>query len=271
MNDESGTWHYGLIARWWAEFNVAEPGELAYYRAAIRRFGEPVLDLGCGTGRILVPLVEEGFDVDGLDVSADMIAEARAKAAKKRLTLQLIVAPMHELDLARTYRTIYTCGALGIGGRRDHDREALRRAYNHLAPGGALLITDHELPYATQDEMRWARWLPGHRSGLPREWPVDGDRRTTSNGDEIELVGRLVELDPLEQRHTLELRARLWRDGQLVAEETRSLRESLYFVQEMLLMLADAGFRDLSVDVNYTDRPATGEDGWVTYTARKPV
>ena len=53
---DSGTWHHGLIARWWAEFNKAEPQELEYYRSAIREFGEPVIVLGCGTGRFLVPL-----------------------------------------------------------------------------------------------------------------------------------------------------------------------------------------------------------------------
>src|SRR5207247_2208093 len=73
VDQQSGTWHYGLIARWWAEFNIAEPNELGYYRSAIQKFGEPVLDLGCGTGRFLVPLAAEGFDIDGVDVSADMI------------------------------------------------------------------------------------------------------------------------------------------------------------------------------------------------------
>ena len=80
MDQQSGTWHYGLIARWWAEFNKAEPHELDYYRSAIRKFGEPVVDLGCGTGRFLVPLSAEGFDIDGVDISADMIAAARDHA-----------------------------------------------------------------------------------------------------------------------------------------------------------------------------------------------
>jgi ubiquinone/menaquinone biosynthesis C-methylase UbiE len=268
VDAESGTWHYGLIARWWAEFNAAEPEELAYFRAAIRRFGEPALDLGCGTGRILMPLLRDGLDVDGADVSADMIATAEAQAAKAGFKPRLTVQPMHELDLERKYRTIYMCGAFGLGGRRDHDREALRRAYRHLEPGGGLLIANHAFPYAA-DEKGWARWLPAHRDGIPQAWPAVGDRRTASDGDEIELLSRLAELDPLEQRRTLEIRARLWRGDQIVKEEAYRLKESLYFAQEVLVLLEEAGFRDVAVEGGYTGLPATADDTTVTFVARK--
>ncbi len=266
---EPGTWHYGLVARWWAEFNVAEPEERAYFRAAIRRFGEPALDLGCGTGRILVPLLADGLDVDGSDISADMLAAAEAQAAKHGFAPRLTVQPMHQLDLPRRYRTIYMCGAFGIGGRRDHDREALRRAYRHLEPGGALLIANHHLPYADRDEKGGAQWLPGRRVGIPHEWPTQGDRRRASGGDEIELVSRLAEFDPLAQRKTLEMRARLWRRGQVVKEESYRLKENLYFAQEILLLLDEAGFHDLAVEGGYTGRPATADDGMVALVARR--
>ena len=267
MSDESGTWHYGLIAQWWAEFNLPEPQELGYFRAAIRKFGEPVLDLGCGTGRILMPLLAEGFDVDGSDISADMIAMAQMQTTKHGFTPRLTVQPMHELDLPRMYRTIYICGAFGIGGRRDHDQETLRRVYRHLEPGGVLLITGHEFPYRQQNENSWARWLPGRQKGI--EWPSEGVRRRTSEGDEIELLSRLAELDPLEQRLWLEMRARLWRGGQIVKEERYSLKTGLYFAQEVLLLLEGVGFRDHAIEGNYTGLPATSDDDTVIFVARK--
>jgi ubiquinone/menaquinone biosynthesis C-methylase UbiE len=263
---ESGTWHHGLVARWWDEFTEAEPDELAYFRAAIKRFGEPVLDAGCGSGRILVPLLADGIDIDGSDISADMIAQAEARATKAGYTPRLVVHPMHELELDRTYRTIYMCGAFGIGSTRAQDREALRRAYRHLEPGGALLIANHELPYATSDA-KWAQWIPGAREGLKREWQTEGERRSTSDGDEIEWLSRPSELDPLEQRATLHVRIRLWHGGEVAKEEAYTLKENLYFAQEILLLLDEAGFHDVAVEGGYTGRPATADDGMVAFTA----
>ncbi len=268
MGAEFGTWHHGLIARWWAEFNVAEPEELAYFQDAIRRFGEPALDLGCGTGRILLPLVAGGLDVDGCDISADMIALAEAEAVKRGLHLKLTVQPMHELDLTRTYRTIYMCGVFGLGGRRDYDRQALKLAHRHLQPGGALLITNHDVPYAA-DEKGWSHWLPGHRDAIPGDWPATGNRRKALDGDEIETLFRVGELDPLEQRTTYQIRARLWHEGKIAREEEYSLKINIYFVQEVRLMLDQAGFRRIAVEAGYTGRPATSDDGMVTFVARK--
>ena len=142
MVADSGTWHHGLMARWWAEFVPAEPAELDYFRGAIRKFGEPALDLGCGAGRILIPMLAEGFDIDGSDVSADMIAEGSRAGSEEWLFARLTVEPTHELDLARKYRTIYMCGVFGIGGRRDHDREALRRILP--APGAGRHTRDRK-------------------------------------------------------------------------------------------------------------------------------
>jgi len=269
MAADSGTWHHGLMARWWAEFVPAEPAELDYFRGAIRKFGEPALDLGCGAGRILIPMLADGFDVDGSDVSADMIAEARGLAVKNGFSPGLTVAPMHELELARKYRTIYMCGAWGIGARRDQDREALRRVHRHLEPGGALLIANHWFPYGEYNDQQWALWLPGHRADIPRDWKSEGERRTTSDGDEIEMFFRLGELNPLLQRTTLQMRARLWHGGKVIKEEAHDLHENLYFAQEILLLLEGAGFRDVVIEGGYTGQPATPDDGMAVFVARK--
>ena len=265
--EDTGTWHYGLIARYWDEFNIAAVEEVAYYRRAIERFGHPALDLGCGTGRLLIPLARAGFDVDGMDVSADMIGLCAERARSEGLTPRLTVQASHELVLQRSYRMALMCGVFGIGGSRTNDLAALRRVHDVLAPGGTLLI-DHEFPYDTDDVDAWARWLPGHRNNLPTEPSTNNERRRAADGDEIELFGRLIDLNPLEQRRSMALGARLWRGDEIVDQQPPvTLHESLYFAQEVLLLLELSGFKTVKVEQAYSGSPATPEDGKVIFVA----
>jgi SAM-dependent methyltransferase len=266
VSDQPRTWHYGLMALWWAEFNAANPDELAFYRSFVERDGQPALDLACGTGRLLLPLLAAGLDVDGCDLSPDMLALCRQQAARDGLAPRLYEQAMHELDQPRAYRTIYICDSFGLGGDREQDAEALRRCHRHLAPGGTLVFS-HYLPYGDAEE--WRAWLPERRRRLPEPWPAAGERRRAADGDELELRVRLVDLDPLEQRRTLQIRAALWRGGQLVAEEEQILQESLYFRNELLLLLAQAGFGDVAVRAAYTDAAATAEHTALAFVARK--
>lgn len=142
MPEPPRTWHYGLIAQYWAQFNDDfRPHEIPYFRRFIEDDGQPALDVGCGTGRLLIPYLRSGLDVDGCDVSPDMIALCREKAAREGLSPQLHVQPMHDLDMPRRYRTIYVCGAFGLGSTRDQDTEALRRFREHLDPVGRCSST----------------------------------------------------------------------------------------------------------------------------------
>ena len=144
MSTQPQTWHYGLVARWWAEFS--EPGpEIEYFQRHVEA-GQPALDLACGTGRLLIPYLKAGLDVDGCDISPDMIACCREAAEREGLTPNLYAQAMHELDLPRRYRTIFVCGGWGLGSSREQDAEALRRIFAHLEPGG-LLVLDNEVPY----------------------------------------------------------------------------------------------------------------------------
>jgi SAM-dependent methyltransferase len=266
--DEPITWHHGLMARWWAEFHHAEPAELAFYRAAIERFSEPALDLACGAGRLLVPLMEAGLDVDGADASPDMLAQARRLAAARGLDPTLTAQPISELNLDRRYRTIFICDSFGIGGPRPDDLEGLRRVFAHLEPGGALLFS-HHLPYG-DEESEWLRWLP-HRHGETEPWPETGDRRRTTDGDELELLFRERSWDPLLQRSILEVRARRWRDDEPVQEEENAIMRSAYFAQEIVTMLEVVGFIDVEIQHAYTGRPATSDDTHVVFIAKRAL
>jgi SAM-dependent methyltransferase len=259
------TWHHGLVARWWAEFNVDGP-EIAYFRSFVEA-GQPALDVACGTGRLLLPYVRDGLDVDGCDVSRDMVELCGEAAAREGLAPTLFVQAMHELDPPRRYATIYVCGGFGLGSGRAQDLEALERFHAHLEPGGTLVL-DNEVPYAYAGH--WARWTPDARGDLPRPWGAPPERRAASDGSELGLQSRLVSLDPLGQRVTMELRACRWVGGELDAEEEHTLTINLYFTNELVLMLERAGFVDVELHGDHEARPPTAESRFVVFVARKP-
>jgi len=259
-----GTWHYGLIAEWWASFNTDGP-EIEYYGAFVR-LGQPALDAGCGAGRLLLPWSRAGYDVDGCDVSADMVERCRAAAAAAGLEPTLFVQPLHELDPPRRYRTVVVCGAFGLGSTRAQDEEAIRRLHAALEPGGTLLL-DNEVPYSKS--ARWRRWTGEGRGELPTAWSAEPDRRTTADGTEYALWSRTLSVDPLDQSIRMAIRAEKSRAGRVLVAEEHELTMRMWFRDEIVLMLRFAGFASVEVRGGFSDRSPAPEDDTLVFVARK--
>lgn len=262
--DSVGTWHHGLVADWWAEFNTAGP-ELDYFGHFIET-GQPALDAGCGSGRLLVPWLRAGYDVDGCDMSADMIARCREFADREGLTPSLWVQALHELAPPRRYATIVVCGVFGLGSTREQDVQALQRLHECLEPGGKLLL-DNQMPYAMSS--RWASWTSDGRAQLPEPCPPPGERSRASDGSERELRARAISFDPLDQTLVLEIRADKWVDDVLLATELHTLSMRMYFHAELLLLLEAAGFAVTAVDGDHERKPATADSDFLVYTAER--
>jgi SAM-dependent methyltransferase len=264
MNDGIQTWHYGLMARHWAENNTTGP-EIAYYQRQIEQNGQPALDAGCGTGRLLIPFLRAGLDVDGCDISGDMLAYCQQTAEREGLSPRLYRQALHMLDLPRKYQTIVICGTFGIGGSRQQDFEVLQRFYDHLLPGG-LLVLDGEVAYS--DAKLWPLWQKEGRTHLPEPWP-ESVGKLPEDGNESELHYRLVAVDPFEQQTTGEMRMLLFKDKQLATDDTYTLTSNYYFRNEMRLLLEKAGFTVESEKGDWTDTDATADHANIVYFARK--
>jgi SAM-dependent methyltransferase len=264
VTQDAATWHYGVVARWWAEFNTAGP-EIDYFRQFVEA-GQPALDVACGNGRLLLPYLRAGLDVDGCDVSADMIARCHEAADREGLSPSLYVQAIHQLDVPRRYRTIFVCGGFGLGSTREQDVEGLQRLHDHLEPGG-LLVLDVEAPYA--DGALWQYWTKEKRAELPRPAREPGPRRAGSDGAEYALRSRLLAVDPLDQSVTREMRAFMWREGELVAEEQYVLTERCYFRNELVVLLERAGFVEIEVRGDHNDAEPTGDDDFLVFLARR--
>ena len=168
--DTPQTWHHGLVADWWAEFNTDGP-EIDYFGRFVE--GRPAgARRGVRLRAAAAALARRGYDVDGCDASADMVARCRDRADARGLD-PTSLQPLHELDPPRRYRTIVACGVLGLGSTRAQDQEALRRIHDSLEPGGTLVL-DNEVPYA--NARRWPLWTRRCAARPPRD--LAGTRRT---------------------------------------------------------------------------------------------
>lgn len=256
------TWHHGLIALWWQE--LIDGGE------DIARFQElitaPALDLGCGAGRLLLPMLQAGLDVDGADATADMIAACRARLDAAGLDTALYVQAAHELDIPRTYQSIFMCGAFGLGSSRADDLDGLRRCHAHLEAGGSLIL-DHYLP--TSEPRAWRSWI--EQREYPRPWPTDrGAREAIADGTELDMVHRVIDFDPLELTSRRELQVRQYRGDEVIAEDTFGLTSNLYFKPEIDLMLKVAGFAEVVCYDGLTNQaPQPWGPGYLLFVARK--
>jgi SAM-dependent methyltransferase len=136
--------------------------DLRYYRALAAEVGGPILELGCGTGRLTIPLARDGFEVVGVDLSADMLArlgERLASAgAAARERVQLRQGDFRDLRVDRTFPLVL-CPFntfMHLYSRQDVER-FLATVKAHLAPGG-LFAFDVMHP-----DLRWLSRDPGRR------------------------------------------------------------------------------------------------------------
>src|SRR5512147_2571814 len=94
----------------WYELVSASMGpskEVDFLAAKIKALGQPALELGSGTGKILIPLLQQGLDVVGVDTSEDMTARCLAACEAKNLKAEIHEQSMVELNLPRRFRLIF--------------------------------------------------------------------------------------------------------------------------------------------------------------------
>ena len=119
-----------------------------------------VLELGCGTGRVAVPLAEAGLRVTGVDVSPAMLARARERA--EGLPLRFVEGDMRTLDLGERFGAVLLpLGGLQHMATTAEVAAALATVARHLAPDGQAVV-DIEAPHPDD-------WLPGPRP-LVEHW-----------------------------------------------------------------------------------------------------
>ena len=120
---------------------AAPPDAVAFYLDRARSSNGPVLEPMCGSGRFLLPLLQAGVAVEGVDASPEMLAACRRRAEAFGLRATLDEQSLEILSLPRRYGLAFVpAGSLGLIHPRASIRACLRALRRHLSRGATLLV-----------------------------------------------------------------------------------------------------------------------------------
>jgi len=220
---------------------------LDFYLGLAQEAAGPVLDVACGTGRIMLPCLKAGVDVEGLDLFPGMLTRLRHKASALGFDPRLHQANMASFRLARRYALIMIPFNAFVHNLTTDDQLAtLETCREHLAPGG-LLAFDTYFPgpaaIAAPDGARELEMEIAHpKTGLPaRMWD-------TRSFDRVQqLQHSFVEIEMLDAK------------GMVIATHPSKTTVRWIYKAEMELLLRIAGFARWRVLGGFDGRPLLHE------------
>jgi len=208
-------------------------GDIEYYQERLKQTAGRILEPAVGTGRMMIPLLQAGFKVDGFDVAPEMLTKCRDNCSARGLSPELAEGRMESFQSGRKYGAIILpTGTFLLLHERQQSLQALNNFHHHLEEGGKFIV-DLYLPSNIELE-----------KSSTRTW-------TLQNGDTITLESKKVEVDWINQYTVSHNRYEKWRDGKLVETELERFPMRWYGVEEFRLLLEQAGFTDITFSADY--------------------
>jgi SAM-dependent methyltransferase len=233
--------------------------DAAFYRDAARDFGDPILELGCGTGRITMALAEAGKRVTGLDISERMLE----RAAKKRLALyteerervHLVQGDMAKFDLGEKFRLIIIPFRPFQHLLEVNEQMAcLECVRKHLAPGGRLILDVFQTDAERMHD-------PVHlREIMITEYK-------TPDGRQVRISERVVAFHRAEQCNDVEMIYSVVHPGGRQERLVFAWALRYFFRYEVEHLLARCGFKVAALYGNFDRTPIRDESPEMIFVA----
>jgi ubiquinone/menaquinone biosynthesis C-methylase UbiE len=209
-------------------------GDAAFYRQLAQEAGGAVLELACGTGRVLLPIAALGIPCVGVDASPAMLAALRAK--QPPANLELVEGRMESFDLGARRFALVTCPFRAFQHLLTVDAQlaALANVRRHLAPGGAFAFDVFD------PKLAWIA-APADTERLDATFTIDGVQTRRFARTRVDLATQVMEVAfRFEPAQT---------DGNTI------VRLRWFYRYELEHLLARAGFTDVTIYGGYDRRP----------------
>ncbi len=245
--------HYtGFWIDWYDDLLADEKQDIQFYTGIIKPEHSPVLELACGTGRVLLTLLENNVPADGVDISASMLEICRQKLLKEQVRPDLYRQDMSTFEIDKKYKTIFVSGgSFQLLSSTELAEKALRRIYVHLQKGGRF-ISDLWVPWDEIVNYQPNIWKTGRVAVRP-------------NGEKLVVTYSKV-FDLKNQGQNAIFKYELFKDGMLCKTHVDEIKLKWFGVEEFKYLLEKAGFINISIE----ERPMMSSHGVSTvYIARK--
>ena len=119
--------------------------DVPFFVGAAKESGGPVLEIGCGTGRILIPVARAGCEITGLDLSEPMLAICREKLFREPADVQarakIVAGDMRKFELGQSFRLVIAPFRCFLHLLEVKDQlDCLAAVHRHLSPGGRFIL-----------------------------------------------------------------------------------------------------------------------------------
>lgn len=211
--------------------------DVSYYIKHLSAIGGRILEAAVGTGRLLIPLLEAGLNVEGIDNSEEMLGYCRRHCRDRGLNPILYQGDMASLDLPDKFSAIVvTWGSFMLLETRSRAISTLQTFARHLEPGGRIFI-DLEIPL---EDFKYEGQL---RQLEPVQYE-DGS---------IIILQKCSHIDAIAQLNLTMLRYEKWKNQQLLATELQRFPLHWFGLDEFIMCLSANGYKDITVCANYED------------------
>lgn len=208
-------------------------GDIAYYLSRLEQLEGPILEAGVGTGRMLIPLLQLGLTVEGIDNSSEMLRQCKQNCHAHNLTTTLHHGDLADFQFPRQYAAIIIpTSTFCLIDNEAKALKVLRNLHRHLLPGGRLIL-DLDMPF------------------YPELGDVTTETYPLSETEGITLETKTIEIDWIQQHVIRYLKYDRWEDGRLVASELQQLLLRWYGLSEFKLLLTALGFKAITVSSDY--------------------
>jgi SAM-dependent methyltransferase len=209
--------------------------DVPYLIQHLSPIGGRILEGMVGSGRLLIPLLEAGLQVEGIDNSSEMLAACQRNCAVRGVKPTLYQGSLETLDVPGKFSAIVVSfGSFMLLGNRASAIATLQAFARHLEPNGRIFI-DLAIPVESYKTEHLTR------QSAPIVCP-DGSAIVMQTSSWIDWINQV--------EHTL-IRYEKWQDGALLETELQHLPLHWFGRDEFILCLQANGFKDMTLCANY--------------------